>query len=74
MRIVGFAGVTEIDCSTGAVTVNIVEPETAPTVALMLLVPAATPLASPPAVMVAVAGVPEVQVTDAVMFCVDESL
>jgi hypothetical protein len=58
----------------GAGTVNIVEPEIGPSVALIELVPVATPLATPVVLMVAVAGVPEVHVTDAVMFCVVESL
>ena len=74
MVIDGFAGVTAIDCSSGAVTVKVVEPETEPKVALIGLVPAPTPLARPAALIVAVAGVPEVHVTDPVMFCVVESL
>ena len=74
MVIEGFAGATAIDCNTGAVTVRIVEPETAPSVALIVLVPTVIPLARPPALIVAVAGVPEPHVTDAVMFCVVESL
>jgi hypothetical protein len=74
LRIVRFDGVTAIDCSVGAVTVSTVEPATAPSVALIALVPGATPLARPLAPMVAVAVVPEDQVTDAVMFCVVESL
>ena len=35
----GFAGVTAIDCSVAAVTVSTVEPLTAPSVALIVLVP-----------------------------------
>ena len=66
----GFAGVTAIDCSAAAVTVNVVEPLTAPEVALIVLVPAATPVASPALVMVALAGVPEAHVTEEVRFCV----
>jgi len=70
----GFDGVTAIDWSVGAVTVNIVEPCTPLSVALMLVLPTATPVARPAALIVAVAGVPEIHVTDAVIFCVDESL
>jgi hypothetical protein len=64
----GFAGVTAIDCSVAAVTVNVVEPEIAPDVALMVDVPADAPVAKPPAVIVAVAGVAELHVTLAVKF------
>jgi len=70
----GFVGVTAIDCSVGAVTVNVVEPETVPTVALIVLLPKETPMARPAALIVAVAVVPEVHVTDAIMLCVVESL
>ena len=74
MVIVGFAGVTVMDCSVAAVTVSNVEPTTAPEVALIVLLPAATAVAKPPAPMVAVAMVPEAQVTEAVRFCVLLSL
>jgi hypothetical protein len=70
----GFAGVTAIDCSVAAVTVSKVEPTTDPDVALIVLVPTASAGANPPAVMVAVAVVPEAQVTDDVKFCVLLSL
>src|SRR5216684_4026373 len=70
----GLGGVTEIDCKVAAVTVSSVEPEIPPNVALIELVPTATAVASPPAVMVAVAGVAEAQVTWAVRFCVVASL
>src|SRR6185369_1385086 len=44
----GFAGVTAIDCNAGGgVTVSTVEPVTAPEVALMVVVPAATAVARP---------------------------
>jgi hypothetical protein len=72
--IVGFAGLTAIDCRVAAVTVRRVEPLIAPDVAVMVLVPAAAAVANPPAVMVAVAVVPEAQVTEAVRFCVVLSL
>src|ERR1019366_2589416 len=74
LAIEGFAGVTAIDCSVAGVTVNTVEPLIAPEVALIVLVPTATPLARPPAVMVAVVVVPDAQVTEAVRFCVLLSL
>jgi hypothetical protein len=56
------------------VTVSKVEPTIDPDVAVMVLVPTATAVANPPAVMVAVAVVPEAQVTEAVRFCVVLSL
>jgi hypothetical protein len=70
----GLAGVTAIDCSVAAVTVSTVEPEIAPDVALMVDGPAEAPVARPPAVMVATAGVAELQVTLPVKFCVLLSL
>ena len=53
----GRLGVTAIDTSAGAVTVSVVEPLTAPTVAVISVVPCATLVATPPAAIVAVAGV-----------------
>ena len=73
-EIVGLAGVTAMDCSTAAVTVNTVEPLMAPSVALMELVPVATPVARPPLVIVATDGVAEAHVTCEVRFCVLASL
>src|SRR5580698_2783626 len=70
----GLAGVTAIDCSVAAVTVNTVDPLTVFKVALMVLVPTPTPVAKPPAVIVAVAVVPEAHVTEVVRFCVLLSL
>ena len=70
----GFAGVTAIDCSVAAVTVSTVEPTTGPNVALIVLLPTATPVAKPPAVMLATPGVADAQVTSAVRFCVLLSL
>src|ERR1017187_8864123 len=70
----GLAGVTAIDCSVAAVTVNTVDPLTAPDVALIVLVPTATPLANPPTVIVATPVVADAQVTDAVRSCVLLSL
>ena len=63
----GVAGVTAIDTSVAAVTVSVVLPLTAPIVAEMTVVPAATPVARPtdPAALeiVAVAVVADAQVT-----------
>jgi hypothetical protein len=61
-----------------AVTVNVVFPETIPDVAVIVEVPAATPVASPlePAALL-ICATPErdeLQVTAAVMFCVELSL
>ena len=70
----GLAGVTAMDCSVAAVTVRTVEPETAPRVALMVLVPVLTAVARPPVVMVATDMVADAQVTCEVMFCVLLSL
>ena len=70
----GFAGVTLIDVSVAAVTVRTVEPLTLPKVALIDEVPAPTPLARPPVVIVATLVVADTHVTLAVMFCVDVSL
>ena len=59
----GFAGVTAIDCSAAAVTVSTVEPVTPPSVALMVLVPIATAVAKPAALIVATVGVADAYVT-----------
>ena len=66
----GLAGVTAMLVSVAAVTVSTVEPLTLPNVALMVDVPIATPWASPLALMVAVAGVADAQVTEPVMTAV----
>ena len=73
LAIEGFAGVTAIDTSVGAVTVRVVVPLRAPEAALIVLVPAATPVANPPALIVATLVVCEVQVTVLVKFCVELS-
>lgn len=59
----GFAGVTEIDCSTGGVTVTVkaVEPLTELKVALTVVVPTVHPAASP-AETLATLGLDEFQV------------
>jgi hypothetical protein len=70
----GFAGVTAIDCSVAAVTVSNVDPAIDDDVAVMVEVPTPAPVASPDALIVAVAVVPEDQVTVDVRFCVEPSL
>jgi methylglyoxal synthase len=70
----GFAGVTAMDCSVAAVTVRSVEPEIDDDVAVMVEVPTPAPVASPDALIVAVAVVPELHVTVLVRFCVVPSL
>jgi hypothetical protein len=64
----GFAGVTAIDCSVAAVTVSNVEPLMDDDFALIVEVPTPVPEASPAALIVAVAVVPEDQVTLDVRF------
>jgi hypothetical protein len=71
---VGVAGVTAIDESVAAVTVNVVEPTTAPLVALIVDVPTFRVVAKPAALMVATVVVPEAHVTLLVRFCVELSL
>jgi hydroxymethylglutaryl-CoA reductase len=58
-------GLTAIDVKGGG-TVKTVVPLMAPDVALMVVVPKATLVARPPALMVALAGVEELQVTEPV--------
>jgi hypothetical protein len=71
----GFAGVTAIDTSAAAVTVNTAAGEvTLLNVAVMLLVPVATPVAKPPLVIVAFAVVADAHVTEDVMTRVLASL
>jgi hypothetical protein len=71
---------TVTDCSVdtivteGAETVSLVVPEIVPRVALMVDVPAPTPLASPAAVIVATFFVAELHVTLPVRICVLLSL
>ncbi len=57
------AGVTAIDTSVAAVTVRVVEPLMMSNVALIEDVPAVTPVAKPPVVIVATDGVADAQVT-----------
>jgi hypothetical protein len=69
----GACGVTEIEVSSGAVTVNAAEPPMAPEVAVIVAVPCATPAASPP-LTVATEVDDEVQVAVVVRFWVEPSL
>jgi len=62
----GAAGVTAIDTNDAVVTVKVAVPTSDPEVAVMLLVPCATAVATPVCRMVACAGVPDAQVTDEV--------
>ena len=55
-------------CSVADVTVNVVPPETPPKLAVIPDVPAAMPLATPPAVIVATEVAPEDQVASDVTF------
>ena len=73
LAIEGFAGVTAMVTSVAAVTVRVVEPVMPPETALIVLVPAATPVANPPAVIVATLVVTELQLAVLVKFCVELS-
>jgi hypothetical protein len=66
----GFAGVTAIETSVGAVAVRVVEAATDPETAPIVEVPCTSDVARPEAAMVATAVDEEVQVTDVVRFCV----
>ncbi len=70
----GLAGVTAMDTSVAGVTVMVVEPVVPPEVAVIVVEPAATEVASPfePAALliVATAVADELQVTAVVRFCV----
>jgi hypothetical protein len=73
----GLVGVTAIEVSVNVppVTVSVTAGEVIPPwLAVIWLIPAATPVARPPDVMVATEVVADTQVTDPVMFCVLESL
>src|ERR1035438_8642268 len=75
LAIAGFAGVTAIDTRIAGVTVNVSTGLTMlPSVAVILLVPVATPVARPPAVIVAIERFEEPHITLVVMFCVLASL
>jgi len=59
-----------MDFKVAAVTVSVVLPETPTEVAEIVELPVATAVATPEALIVAAAGVPEAQVTAVVMFLV----
>jgi hypothetical protein len=62
--------VTEIEVNTAAVTVNVAEPVIVPEVAVMVAIPGATLVASPPLLTVAMEVADEVQVAVLVRVCV----
>jgi hypothetical protein len=74
VRIVKVAGVTSIDSSTTGVTVSVVDPEMLPDVALIVVEPTATVVASPlepvRLLIVAILVFDEFHVTDEVRSCV----
>jgi hypothetical protein len=70
----GAVGVTSIVTSVAGVTVTLAEPDTAPTVAMTVAEPGATPVASAPAVIVSVPCADELHVACAVTSCLLPSL
>jgi hypothetical protein len=68
-KMLGFAGVSATDAIVADVTVRVVEPETLPEVAVIVVWPGATEVALP-LLIAATDAAEELQVTDAVMFCV----
>jgi hypothetical protein len=68
------AGVTVIDSRAAEVTVSCAEPLTAPAVAVIVVWPAPRLFATPVELMVATDADEDVQLTDAVRFCVVPSL
>ena len=70
LAIAGAAGVTAIDMSCAPETVSIVEPMIVPIVAVMFVVPGATPVATPAVEIVATVVMLEALVTIAVRFIV----
>src|SRR5204863_158306 len=72
--ILGAVGVTVIVDRVAAVTVSVVFPETSPSVAVIVVVPAATDVARPALSIVAKAVFEELQVTWVVKSCVVKSL
>jgi hypothetical protein len=71
--IVELAELTAID-SRAEVMVNDIVPLTVPEVAVIVVLPPATPVARPAALIVAMAGAEEVQLTELVRFCALPSL
>jgi len=74
LEILGLAGFTVIETSVAVLTVSGVEPLTDPKVALMVVLPVATLVARPCALMLAAAEFDDVQITVVVMSCVLLSL
>jgi len=72
--IVAFPGVTAIDTSTGAVTASAAEPVMLFIVAVRVEAPIVTPVARPPALIVATLGADELHAAALVRFCVLPSL
>ncbi len=70
----GFAGSTVIETSLVVETVSPADPETAPNVAVMVVLPVAALLAKPWPLMPAAAALDELQTTEPLMSCVLESL
>ena len=66
----GFAGVTAMETSAGAVTVSVAVPEIEPEVALIPALPIATPCASPDPLTVATDSADVLHATEAVRFFV----
>jgi len=62
-------GLTTIEANTAAVTVNVAEPVTVPEVAVIIVLPGLTLVASPPLLTVAIVVADEVQVAVLVRFC-----
>jgi len=60
---VGLAGVTVMEDRVAEVTVRVVSPEILPEVAMMVVLPGVTAVARPLLLMVATAGLDELQVT-----------
>jgi hypothetical protein len=68
------AGLIERDTGTGGLTVSVVEPETDPEVAEIVVVPAQRALASPAELMLATLRTDELHPVDWVTSCVEPSL
>jgi hypothetical protein len=66
----GFVGVTEMDKSVAGFTVRVVDPDMVPDVTVIVVVPAVTDVARPPALIVATPVLEEVQVDVKVRSCV----
>jgi hypothetical protein len=67
-------GVTVMDVSVAAVTVRLAIPETPLSVAVIVVEPLATPVASPELAIVAAAVLEEIQDTEFVRDCVEPSV